>query len=50
MPLTMFIDMAMRAGSSGRDELHVGLTAVLQIGSCVAPTRFVRIVNAAASR
>ena len=50
MPLTMFIDKATRAGSSGRDELHVGLTAVLQIGSCVAPTRFVRIVNAAASR
>ena len=50
MPLAMFIDMAMRALDSGRDELHVGLTAVLQIGLCVAPTRFVRIVNAAASR
>lgn len=45
MALETFIEKAMQALDSGREELPVGLAAVLRIGVRIAPKRFLRIVN-----
>ena len=46
MPLDASVAKATRALDSGRDELPVGLAAVLRAGARVAPARFLKIVNA----
>lgn len=47
MPLDRFVAQAMRALDTSKDELPIGLAAVLRVGGRLAPGRFLKIVNAA---
>ncbi len=45
MPLDAFVAAALRGLDSGRDEVAVGLAALLKVGARLTPGRFLRIVN-----
>ena len=45
MPLSRFVEQAMKGLDAGRDEVHVGLAKVLRVASRVAPGLFLNVVN-----